>query len=153
MYYNALLTMKQKLSQEQSPVFESLFNPPPRKIASSSPVPSDHKKTLLPIYHVEKINKMKFKIYKQNGAQFIDKLPVTDLSFQIKIKGEEEAAFSSKPRLEEILNEYRKMNINSKQLKSRSIDNRQGGTHGSELNMKTMRKTVYRFGRNENPRK
>lgn len=103
MYYNALLTMKQKLSQEQSPVFESLFNPPPRKVASSSPVPSDHslqhKKTLLPIYHVEKINKMKFKIYKQNGAQFIDKLPVTDLSFQIKIKGEEEAAFSSKPRL------------------------------------------------------
>ena len=32
---------------------------------------------------------MKFKVYKQNGPmQFVEKLPITDLSFQIKIKGE-----------------------------------------------------------------
>jgi len=43
----------------------------------------------MPIYHVEKINKMKFKVYKQGvGKQFIDKLPVTDLCFQIKLKGQ-----------------------------------------------------------------
>jgi len=31
---------------------------------------------------------MKFKVYKQGaGKQFIDKLPVTDLCFQIKMKG------------------------------------------------------------------
>jgi hypothetical protein len=43
----------------------------------------------IPIYHVEKINKMKFKVYKQGvGRQYVEKLPIADLSFQIKLKGE-----------------------------------------------------------------
>jgi len=52
----------------------------------------------MPIYHVEKINKMKFKVYKQGvGSQYVEKLPVTDLSFQIRMRGEE--GLSIKPRL------------------------------------------------------
>jgi hypothetical protein len=45
---------------------------------------------------------MKFKIYKQAGGQFVEKLPVTDLSFQIKIKGDENGQLQgqNKPRLE-----------------------------------------------------
>jgi len=101
-YYNALLSMKQKLSQERTPVFDCLFNQKPKRM--SSPAPSDpvtNKNALMPVYHVEKINKMKFKIYKQGGAQYFDKLPVQDLSFQIKVKGEEDEqlAANAKPRL------------------------------------------------------
>ena len=63
---------------------------------------SDPNRSRLPVYHVEKINKMKFKIYKQHGGQYVDKLPVTDLSFQIKIKGDNEpqSVQNTKPRLE-----------------------------------------------------
>ncbi len=45
---------------------------------------------------------MKFKLYKQGvGAQFVQKLPVTDLSFQIKMKKQEENINNPniKPRL------------------------------------------------------
>ena len=43
---------------------------------------------------------MKFKIYKQHGGQYVDRLPVTDLSFQIKIKGDEQQTIqNAKPRL------------------------------------------------------
>jgi hypothetical protein len=59
----------------------------------------------MPIYHVEKINKMKFKVYKHGvQRQFMEKLPIADLSFQIKLKGDEDVTRSEKPRLEEILN-------------------------------------------------
>ncbi len=91
------------MSEHQAPIFDTLFNSQPRR---SSPIshhpesPTAPRKTLMPIYHVEKINKMKFKIYKQNGpVQFVDRLPITDLSFQIKIKGEETQT-NAKPRLE-----------------------------------------------------
>jgi hypothetical protein len=146
--------MKQKLSQEQAPVFNNLFNPQPRKVAPLLPVDNSQKKSLLPIYHVEKINKMKFKIYKQGGAQHIDKLPITDLSFQIKVRGEEDrpGAHFSKPRLEEILSEYRKMNANTKHSRSRVTEKSKSLAHGSELNMKVMRKTVHRFGRSGSQR-
>ena len=75
----------------------------------------------MPIYHVEKINKMKFKIYKQGGSQFIDKLPVQDISFHIKVKGEDhdQAMTNVKPRLEEILSEYRKMNSTKRHAQTR----------------------------------
>ena len=45
---------------------------------------------------------MKFKIYKQASAQYVERVPVTDLSFQIKIKAEADEQFQcyNKPRLE-----------------------------------------------------
>ena len=52
-YYNALLNMKQKMSQEQTPVFYCLFNPQPRKMSTpttKAPLPSNN--ALMPIYHV-----------------------------------------------------------------------------------------------------
>lgn len=84
--------MKHKLSQNQSSVYESIFANKAKIHNTSVVVPTSNQnqnKPVMPIYHVEKINKMKFKVYKQNsGRQYIEKLPVTDLSFQIKIKGE-----------------------------------------------------------------
>ena len=120
--------MKQKLSQEQTPVFDCLFNTTKDKRSSSvtpvlPPPISEPHRGKMPVYHVEKINKMKFKIYKQSGGQYIDRIPVTDLSFQVKIKGDHEmqAVQNSKPRLEEILSEYRKMNLSPKKPKSRGV--------------------------------
>lgn len=92
--------MKHKLSQHQSPVYENLFAPP-----AVLPAPQPQPQTRpLPVYHVEKINKMKFKVYKQGaGRTQAERVPVTDLSFQIKLRGEEEAGLAVRPRLEEIL--------------------------------------------------
>ena len=103
----------------------------------------------MPVYHVEKINKMKFKIYKQNGGQYIDRMPVTDLSFQVKVKGDHEMQplQNAKPRLEEILSEYRKMNLSPKKPKSRGVESsRRGVGNSSDLNVNVMRKTVYKMG-------
>ena len=53
MYYNALMNMKQKLSEQQTPVYNNLFTSPPRKVSSSMHnEPDNHRKTLMPIYHV-----------------------------------------------------------------------------------------------------
>lgn len=85
-YYNALLDMKHKMSQNQSSVYNDIFSAKP-KYQESHP-PHYNSKVIMPIYHVEKINKMKFKVYKNNvGRQLVDRLPVTDLSFQIRLKG------------------------------------------------------------------
>ena len=100
--------MKQKLSQEQTPVFDCIFNPATKSKRQPSPAPQNDtspiQKPKLPVYHVEKINKMKFKIYKNSAGtgHYIDKVPVHDLSFQIKIKGEHEnqAIQNAKPRLD-----------------------------------------------------
>ena len=64
---------------------------------------------------------MKFKIYKQGNAQYFDRMPVQDLSFQIKIKGEQDEQLlnNAKPKLEEILSEYRKMNTTKRPSQSR----------------------------------
>ena len=45
---------------------------------------------------------MKFKVYKQEKAQIIEKLPISDINFQIKLKGDIEGQLqnSNKPRLE-----------------------------------------------------
>jgi len=93
--------MKHKLSQNQSSVYESIFTNKTKQLNVSVVVPPTHEnKPLMPIYHVEKINKMKFKVYKQgSGRQFIEKLPVAELSFQIKIKGNDEVPSPVKPRL------------------------------------------------------
>ena len=91
---------------------------------------------------------MKFKIYKQGGAQYFDRLPVQDLSFQIKIKGEQEEQLNAnvKPRLEEILSEYRKMSTTKRQAQSRGVEHRRASGYGSDLNARMMRKTVYKAG-------
>jgi hypothetical protein len=142
--------MKQKLSKEQTPVFDCLFSQPPRRIVSPAPLSEQgpgNRRSFMPVYHVEKINKMKFKIYKQGGTQYIDKLPVADLSFQIKIKGdpEESSAQNAKPRLEEVLSEYRRLNLNQKKPVSRGGEGRQS-RFGSDSSVRVMRKTVYRMG-------
>lgn len=117
--------MKHKLSQHQSSVYENLFTNKPKVNDGSghtTPPPSQQK-AVMPIYHVEKINKMKFKVYKHGvGRQFMEKLPVTDLSFQIKLKGDEDMAPAMKPRLEEILSEYRKMNLSGRNSRSKTYD-------------------------------
>ena len=151
--------MQQKLSQEQTPVFDCLFNRNQQKRHLSvgpavqqqhaHPPVSDGGRGKVPVYHVEKINKMKFKIYKQHGGQYVDRLPVTDLSFQIKIKGDhqQQTIQNAKPRLQEILSQYRKMNLSQKKPKSRGLQTRRvSGGYGSQMNVKMMRKTVYKMG-------
>lgn len=97
--------MKHKLSQNQASVYDNLFTNKPKLVDTpNAATPQPHQKAAMPIYHVEKINKMKFKVYKHGvQRQFMEKLPVADLSFQIKLKGDEEAIKNDKPRLEEIL--------------------------------------------------
>lgn len=98
--------MKHKLSLNQASVYDNLFTNKPKKgDKPNSVTPQPQQKQAMPIYHVEKINKMKFKVYKHGvQRQFIEKLPVADLSFQIKLKGDDETIRNDKPRLEEILN-------------------------------------------------
>lgn len=119
-YYNALLDMKHKLSQHQASVYDNLFvNQPP--VHSPQAIVQPQQKPM-PIYHVEKINKMKFKVYKQGaGRQYMEKVPVTDLSFQIKLKGEDDISHAVKPRLEEILSEYRKLNLSGRNSRARTF--------------------------------
>lgn len=89
--------MKHKLSQNQASVYDNLFASQPAH--SPQPFLQPQQKPM-PVYHVEKINKMKFKVYKQGaGRQYMEKVPITDLSFQIKLKGEDDIAHAVKPRL------------------------------------------------------
>ena len=89
---------------------------------------------------------MKFKVYKQGvQRQYIEKLPIADLSFQIKLKGDEEATRNEKPRLEEILNEYRKMNKSGRNSRSKTYEKK--NSNPSDFNVRLMAKTMCKFGR------
>lgn len=63
-YFNALMRMKQKLGDQQS-IYEKVFQQPLAKDNENNHMFCLNKKREpLPVYHIEKINKMKFKIYK-----------------------------------------------------------------------------------------
>jgi hypothetical protein len=139
--------MKHKLSQNQSSVYDNIFTSKPREDHGSAvPAQVQSNKVAMPIYHVEKINKMKFKVYKHGvGRQHMEKVPITDLSFQIKLKGDDGVPPSVKPRLEEILSEYRKMNLSGRNSRSRTYDKK--NSNGSEFNVRVTTKTMSKFGR------
>lgn len=101
---------------------------------------------------------MKFKVYKQASAQFVERVPVTDLSFQIKIKGDVEGQLQSynKPRLEEILSEYRKINSNQRSIKNRvsGVELRRSSiSHAGDSNVKWMRNTMSKIGKSATNRR
>lgn len=140
--------MKHKLSQHQAPVYDNLFSSPPAPTTHPSPQPQLKP---MPVYHVEKINKMKFKVYKQGaGRQQMERVPVTDLSFQIKLKGEEEVGLAVRPRLEEILSEYRKLNLSGRNSRAKTFEKKHSG---GEFNVRLMASTVNRFARSPSHRK
>lgn len=151
-YYNALLTMKQKLSH-QSVVYDSVFQKNGKvKSQEAPPSPPPPRKTLMPVYHVEKINKLKFKVYKQGvGVHFVEKLPVTDLSFQIRLKGDE-AEPTVKPRLEEILSEYRRMNGSGRKSSRGKVEHRKN-SNNSDFNVRMMNHTMSKINRSMSHRR
>ena len=110
--------MKHRLSEEQTPVYDNLFtHSRPSKNRSQHYSPPQAKRNPMPLYHVEKINKMKYKVYKQGGTQqFVRQLPVTELSFHIKMHQQQQLQQQAnlKPRLEEILSEYRRIGMEKK---------------------------------------
>jgi hypothetical protein len=73
---------------------------------------------------------MKYKIYKQKGLpEFVNKLPITDINFQIASKNHHQKSTSEvKPRLDEILAEYRKMN---QTVRNKQDDNFRKYSHNS----------------------
>jgi|688.fasta_scaffold752566_1 hypothetical protein len=95
---------------------------------------------------------MKFKVYKHGvQKQYMDKIPVADLSFQIKLKGDDDATRTEKPRLEEILNEYRKMNMSGRKSRSKTYEKR--NSNPADFNVRLMTKTMSKFGRSTSTNK
>lgn len=100
---------------------------------------------------------MKFKVYKLGAAQFVEKLPINDLSFQIKLKGGIEGHLKKqdKPNLEQVLNEYRKMNANNQLSKNirREQMRRSIVSHSGDMNIKLMKDTTQKIGKKATERR
>lgn len=123
--------MKQKISERapsREQLYDNVFRAPPKSQQQDDPemfyLTKKESRQQPAIYHIEKINKLKFKVYKdKNQTSLNSKLPITNLSFQIHSHHRTtprlgNSFLSDRPRLEEILAEYKKMSFDGKKFDS-----------------------------------